>query len=193
MQPVGLLLAAGLGSRYDPSGRTLKLLQPVIVGPGAGLRIAQAAARTLAAPGIRRIAVVRPPDDPHQPELHALLRSEGCELVVCERAAEGMGSSIACGVRATEDAEGWVVALGDMPMIAPATVITVVAALRAGHMVVAPSWQGRRGHPVGFAAECRPELLTLQGDRGARDVLAAHPPQLIEVDDPGILTDIDHP
>jgi molybdenum cofactor cytidylyltransferase len=192
MQPVGLLLAAGLGSRYDPSGRSLKLLQPVTSGPQAGLPIAQAAARTLAAAGIRCFAVVRPLDDPHQTELHALLRSEGCELVICEHAADGMGASLACGVRATEDADGWIVALGDMPMIAPATVISVVAALRTGHATVAPTWQGRRGHPVGFAAACREELLHLQGDRGARDVLVAHPPHLIDVDDPGILADIDH-
>lgn len=191
MQPIGLLLAAGLGSRYDPSGRSLKLLQTVSSGPHAGMRVVQAAARTLAAAEIPRFAVVRPLDDPHQPELHALLRSEGCELVVCEHAAAGMGASLACGIRATEAAAGWVVALGDMPMIAPATVISVVTALRAGHTAVAPCWQGRRGHPVAFAAACGQELLQLEGDRGARDVLAAHPPHLIDVDDPGILADID--
>jgi molybdenum cofactor cytidylyltransferase len=78
-----------------------------------------------------------------------------------------------------------------MPMIAPATVINVVAASRRSHGGCSELARSR-GHPVGFAAECRPELLTLQGDRGARDVLAAHPPHLIDVDDPGILTDIDH-
>lgn len=192
MQPVGLLLAAGLGTRYDPSGRSLKLLQRVTTGPHAGLLIAQAAARALRGAGIRCFAVVRPLADSHQPELHALLRSEGCELIVCERAAEGIGSSLACGARMTEAADGWVVALGDMPMIAPATVVSVVTALRAGHAAVAPSWHGQRGHPVGFAACCRQELLRLQGDRGARDVLAAHAPHLVDVDDPGILTDIDH-
>jgi molybdenum cofactor cytidylyltransferase len=192
MQPVGLLLAAGLGSRYDPSGRSLKLLQPVTTGPHAGLRIVQAAARALAAAGLQCFAVVRPLDDPHQTELHALLRGEGCELVVCEQAAAGMGSSIARGVGATEGADGWVVTLGDMPMIAPATIIGIIEALHSGHAAVAPTWQGRRGHPVGFSATCRQELMHLQGDRGARDVLAAHPLHLIEVDDPGILTDIDH-
>jgi molybdenum cofactor cytidylyltransferase len=193
MPPVGLLLAAGLGSRFDPSGRSLKLLQPVTSGPHAGLRIVQAAARALANSGIRCVAVVRQLEDPHQSELHALLQSEGCELVVCEQADAGMGASLACGVRATEDADGWIVALGDMPMIEAATVTSVVAALRAGHTAVAPRWQGRRGHPVGFAAACRQELVLLQGDRGARDVLAAHPPHLIDIDDPGILTDIDEP
>jgi molybdenum cofactor cytidylyltransferase len=193
MPPVGLLLAAGLGSRFDPSGRSLKLLQPVTSGPHAGLRIVQAAARALASSGIRRVAVVRPLGDPHQPELHALLQGAGFELVVCEQADAGIGASLACGVRATEDADGWIVALGDMPMIAPETVTAIIAALSAGHTTVAPRWQGRRGHPVGFAAACRLELLLLRGDRGARDVLTSHPPHLIDVDDPGILTDIDEP
>jgi molybdenum cofactor cytidylyltransferase len=193
MRPVSLLLAAGLGTRFDPSGRTLKLLQPTAAGPHAGLPIVQAAARSLAAAGLRRrFAVVRPPAHPHQPELHALLLGEGCELLICEAAAEGMGSSLACGVRATSDADAWIVALGDMPMIAPATVEAIAAALRAGHATVAPSYRGDRGHPVGFAASCRPELMRLHGDRGARDLLVAHPPHLIEVDDPGILADIDH-
>lgn len=190
--PVALLLAAGLGTRFDPSGRSLKLLQPTLTGPHAGLPIVQAAARALAAAGLRRFAVVRPPDHPHQPELHALLSREGCELLICAQAAEGMGASIACGVRATADADGWIVALGDMPMIAPATIEAVAAALRAGHATVAPSHRGQRGHPVGFAASCRQELMRLQGDRGARELLVAQPPHLIEVDDAGVLADIDH-
>jgi molybdenum cofactor cytidylyltransferase len=192
MRLVSLLLAAGLGTRFDPSGRSLKLLQPTVAGAYAGLPIVQAAARSLAAAGLPRYAVVRPSAHPHQPELHALLLREGCELLICEEAAVGMGSSLACGVRATSDADGWIVALGDMPMIAPATVEAIVAALRSGHTTVAPSCRGARGHPVGFAASCGPELMQLHGDRGARDLLVAHPPHLIEVDDPGILADIDH-
>lgn len=190
--PVALLLAAGLGTRFDPSGRSLKLLQPTATGPHAGLPLVQAAARALAAAGIRRYAVVRPIVHPHQPELHALLLSEGCELLICAQAAEGMGSSLACGVRATRNADGWIIALGDMPMIAMATVLAIAEALRAGHATVAPVFRGQRGHPVGFAASCGPALMQLHGDRGARDLLDVQPPHLIEVDDAGILADIDH-
>jgi molybdenum cofactor cytidylyltransferase len=46
---------------------------------------------------------------------------------------------------------------------------------------------------VGFAARWRTELLALTGDRGARDVLAAHPDELVllPTDDAGVLRDVD--
>ena len=70
-----------------------------------------------------------------------------------------------------------------------------VAALAAGSALVAPFHHGQRGHPVGFAAEFGPELLSLRGDAGARDLLARHASALtrLDVDDPGILIDVDTP
>jgi molybdenum cofactor cytidylyltransferase len=190
ISPVGVLLAAGLGARYDPTGACLKLLQPA---PGArdGVPIVAAAARHLRAAVARTLAVVRPRDHPHQAELHALLVSEGCELVICERADAGMGASLACGVRAVADADAWLVALGDMPAISPASIEAVADALRAGHATAAPTHRGRRGHPVGFSSRCRAALLACDGDRGARAVLERFPPHLVEVDDAGILVDVD--
>ncbi|MGE5712793.1 MAG: nucleotidyltransferase family protein, partial [Betaproteobacteria bacterium] len=90
-------------------------------------------------------------------------------------------------------ADGWVIALADMPAIQPDTLRRVVDALKAGAATVAPTYRGRRGHPVGFSAAMRSELLASAGDIGARSVLARHPPQLIEVDDPGVLYDVDTP
>jgi molybdenum cofactor cytidylyltransferase len=60
-------------------------------------------------------------------------------------------------------------------------------------MVAAPFHDGRRGHPVGFGAACFDALATLDGDAGARDVVAAHGDALVrlEVDDPGVLRDVD--
>jgi molybdenum cofactor cytidylyltransferase len=108
-------------------------------------------------------------------------------------AVEGTGASIACAVRATPWARGWIVALADMPAIEPDTVQAVRAALLAGAESAAPFHRGRRGHPVGFGAACRAELAALDGDEGARAVLARHPPARLEVDDPGILFDVDTP
>ncbi len=188
---VGVLLAAGLGTRYDPTGECLKLLEPVRAGLYAGDPIVVAAARNLRTAVERTLAIVRPPHHPHQTELHDLLRKEGCELVVCEQAASGMGASLACGVRASADADGWIIALGDMPAIEPATISAVVQALRAGHATVAPAYQGRRGHPVAFAARCFEDLVACHGDRGAQGVLEKFPPHLLDVDDDGIVIDID--
>lgn len=191
-KPIGVLLAAGVGTRYDPAGRRLKLLQPSQKGLHVGLPIAAAAARNLRVAAERIVAVVRSIDQPHQPRLHELLTLEGCQLVVCENASDGIGTSLACAVNATQGAAGWIVALADMPEIDPATIKRVADALYAGHTTAAPIFRGQRGHPVGFAALCQHELLSCSGDEGARAVLRKFAPHLIEVDDAGVLVDIDH-
>ncbi len=188
---VGVLLAAGIGQRYDPAGRRLKLLAPSPVGPWAGQPLAVAALRNLRAAIADVIVVLRPANDGRQRELHALLARERAPLVVCEAADAGMGASLSCGVRARPDAAGWLIALADMPAVLPSTIAGIRDALLRGHEAAAPRHRGERGHPVGFGRSCRAELLALAGDAGARSVLANHPPLLIDVDDAGCLLDID--
>jgi molybdenum cofactor cytidylyltransferase len=189
--PIGLLLAAGIGTRYDSTGQHLKLLQPVHAGKHGGVPIVAAAARNLKTAVARTLAVVRPRTHPHQLRLHNLLESEGCELVLCEHAADGIGASLACGVRAAANASGWIVALGDMPAVEPHTINAVMQALLQGHPTVAPTYEERLGHPVGFSAHCLADLLTCDGDQGARAVLEKFPPHLIAARDGGVLMDID--
>lgn len=190
---VGILLAAGLGTRFDPTGARLKLLEPAPAGAHAGRPLAVAAALNLRAAVDEVVAVVRPIDGDAQRSLHAALADAGCRLVVCERAGEGMGASLACGVLAASSADGWLIALADMPAIAPATIAAVARALRAGHAAAAPFVGGRRGHPVGFSRACFDQLARSTGDSGARGVFAEHPPFRVEVDDRGALLDIDSP
>jgi len=102
----------------------------------------------------------------------------------------GMGSSIAAGVSASPDSCGWLVLPGDMPMVRPATLIAVARALDH-HPVAYAQHRGRRGHPAGFAAELYPELAALSGDEGARRIIGRYPAFAVDVDDPGILVDID--
>jgi molybdenum cofactor cytidylyltransferase len=108
-------------------------------------------------------------------------------------AARGMGASLAHGVAQRRGADGWIVALGDMPLIKPATIATIARELEAGRELVAPAYKGQRGHPVGLGKRYGAQLLALSGDAGARDIIAAHKDQLtlIECDDPGVLQDID--
>jgi len=102
----------------------------------------------------------------------------------------GMGYSIACGVSARPDASGWLILPGDMPMVKPATLRAVAAELHQ-HTVAYAQYRGRRGHPVGFSAELYSELAALSGDEGARRLVARYPAHGVEVDDPGVLIDID--
>ncbi len=102
----------------------------------------------------------------------------------------GMGYSIGAGVSARPDATGWLVLPGDMPLVQPATLLSVAREL-AHHAVVYAQHKGRRGHPVGFSAELYSELVALEGDEGARRLVARYAAFGVEVDDPGVLIDVD--
>jgi molybdenum cofactor cytidylyltransferase len=188
-----ILLAAGVGRRFDPTGARLKLLEPATSGPCAGLPLAAAALRSLKQACGDVVAVVRPADTAAQRTLHALLAAHGAQLVLCTDADLGMGHSLACGIRARIDVAGWVIALADMPAVSVRTIAAIRDAIAGGQDTAAPVFRGERGHPVGFGRVCRDELLALEGDSGARSVLAAHPPLLLDTDDPGCLHDIDRP
>ena len=102
----------------------------------------------------------------------------------------GMGPSISAGVAVRPHAAGWLVLPGDMPLVQPSTLVAV-ARLLDDHAVVYAQHRGKRGHPVGFAPELYSELLALGGDEGARRLVARYPAFGVELDDPGILIDID--
>jgi molybdenum cofactor cytidylyltransferase len=104
----------------------------------------------------------------------------------------GMGSSIAAGIAARPHARGWLVLPGDMPRVQPETLRRVAAELEH-HPVAYAQHRGRRGHPVGFASELYSELVQLSGDEGARRLVARYPAYGVELDDAGVLLDIDTP
>jgi molybdenum cofactor cytidylyltransferase len=184
--PVGILLAAGRGRRFDPSGTRNKLLQPL----AGGEPVAVASARTLLAVLPTVIAVVRPSDGG---VAHAL-RAIGCEVTVCADADQGMGASLAHAVRhSLPAAQSWLIALGDMPHLQPSTIQALADAVAGGAVVAAPIKNGRRGNPVAFGADCLASLLALGGDEGARRILQLYRVSELDVDDPGIFQDIDQP
>lgn len=243
---VGILLAAGRGRRFDPTGLRKKLLQALPASDGAGgdatfidrpghampghegpghdgpghegpgragpgndmpvndparqpvtaddksgraLTVVAASAAHLLQVLPTVLAVVRPGDE----DVADALRAAGCTVLRCADADDGMAASLACALRAAPRACGWVVALGDMPYVAPSTVQALADAVRSGATLAAPVMDGRRGNPVGFAASLLPELLALRGEEGARRLFGRHAFTAIAVDDPGVLRDIDLP
>ena len=182
---VGILLAAGRGARFDPAGVQNKLLQRL----PDGREVAVASAKNLleAIPSV--LSVVRAGND----ALGESLRSAGCEVTVCPNAEEGMAASLVHALSLTRDARGWVIALGDMPYVKPSTITKLAAAVSGGAAIAAPVLDGRRGNPVAFGRAHLDALLQLRGDEGARHLLRNHPVTEVQVDDPGILRDIDTP
>ena len=180
---VGLLLAAGVGRRFGADKRWQALAD------GTPMALASAACLRAACDDV--LAVLRPDDE----ALGERLLDLGCRVMVNPQAEGGLGSSLAAGVRASADAAGWLVALADMPFIASASHQAVRERLLAGASLVVPSYGGQRGHPVGFAREWYGELSRLDGDFGARHILREHADRLevLELDDAGILADVDAP
>ena len=183
MNIIGLLLAAGSASRFGSDKLRHELPH--------GVAIAVQSARHLKTQITRIIAVVRP----GSAELLDALRQEGCEAVVCNDAGEGMGASLACAVRAAGAADGYLVALGDMPFVRPTTIAAVRDALAAGALIAAPYFRSRRGHPVALSGNFYKELSALRGDEGAKKLLAANEQRIVKipVGDPGVIRDIDRP
>lgn len=202
----GILLAAGRGSRFGGDKLLAKLPAATHLA-AAGTPIGVASARHLeagmragavhggdpctGAPGWQTmtLAVVRAGDT----ALAQFLAGEVGRVVTCPEADDGMGASLASGVTAAAAADGWVVALADMPWIAPSTIASIAAAIANGAPIAAPVYAGRRGHPVGFASRYRDALQALSGDEGARRIVDDDRERLVlvAVDDPGIARDVD--
>lgn len=189
MTPVGILLAAGRGRRFDPAGQRNKLLQPLAEDEP----VVVASARKLLA-AVPRVVAVVPPDDGGVARRLAAL---GCDVTVCPDADSGMAASLTHAIRHTlamvPPPQAWLVALGDMPYVDPATLRRLVDALTAGAGIAAPVLDGRRGNPVGFNAVHLDALLALRGDQGARRLLQTCPVTEVPVHDAGIFRDIDTP
>jgi molybdenum cofactor cytidylyltransferase len=184
----GILLAAGSARRFGS--------QKLLARLPDGRYVVEASAGSLLAAVGRVIAVIG-----HDDRLGRVLDDCGCQVVINETAPEGMGTSIAAGVRAgaADNPAGWIVALGDMPYLQRATICAVRDRLMAGGGIVIPTHLQQRGHPVGFAREYGAALMNLRGDSGARAVVSAavagNPAvlQLVPVADAGVLADIDTP
>ncbi len=162
-----LLLCGGKSSRFGAD----KLIFSHSREGGNPIPIAVQSARNLMQ-GAGNVLAVIPPGATHP---RGILQAAGCEILESPHTARGLGASLAAGVAAS----------------------AVKERLEQGALIAAPMLRGggARGHPVGFSRALREELIAIDGDEGARSVIAAHRGEvsLVEVDDPGIVKDIDTP
>jgi len=180
-RPAVVVLAAGRGSRYGADCD--KLEQPV-----DGVAMLSRTLRNVLASQLDVVVVTTDA----MAELARRSVAARDLVVMGPTAPFGMGYSIAAGVGARAQASGWLIMPADMPLVRPQT-LTAVAAALGHHPLVYAQYRGQRGHPVGFSAELFTELVTLTGDEGARRLLARYPSHAVDVDDPGVLIDVDTP
>ena len=111
---------------------------------------------------------------------------------------EGLGSSLRTGIAAVpKEADGAIVCLGDMPQVDATLIDKLIAAFdpEKGALVVTPTIDGRRGNPVVWSRRFFPDLMAVQGDVGARNLIGSYAEAVVEVPVAGdaALIDVDTP
>ena len=183
-----IILAAGTGSRFRQIAGPDKdkLLADCTGRDGAVRSVIEQVLVNLPASLEKRVLVT----SKDRPQAIRMAQAYGCDVVELE--SPGLGDSIAAGVQACPELDGWLMVLGDMPFILPSSIEQVVAGIRADGISV-PVLAGEYGHPVGFGGEFGPKLMALTGDRGAKVLFAGAQVVEVPVDDPGVTWDVDVP
>lgn len=183
-----IILAAGAGSRFRriAGPDKDKLLADCTGRDGAVRSVIEQVLVSLPASLEKRVLVT----SKDRPQAIRMAQAYGCDFV--ELDSSGLGDSIAAGVRACPELDGWLMVLGDMPFILPSSIEQVAAGIRADAISV-PVLAGEYGHPVGFGRGFGPKLMALTGDRGAKALFAGAQVVEVPVDDPGITWDVDVP
>lgn len=178
------MLAAGYSRRFGGDKRRATL---------ADGRSLLAASLALPCSMLEEVWLVLRPDE----SIAELGLPASIKLVQHPLTAQGMGHSLAAGAEcllAESNADVVAIFLADMPSIRRDS-LEALMAFAASNRIVLPSHQGKRGHPVLFGRDFWPQLATLGGDAGAKAVLQhnAEALHIVELNDPGVLQDIDTP
>ncbi|UEH07214.1 nucleotidyltransferase family protein [Pseudomonas sp. HN8-3] len=186
MTVTAIVLAAGQGSRFRAeAGADQDKLLAACVGPDGVIRpVIEQVLRNLPERVVTRWLVT----SPGRGEVIRLAEAYGCQVVLLD--SSGMGDSIAAAVKASGAADGWLVVLGDMPFIQSSSIERLIASVEG---ITVPVSAGQYGHPVAFDHTFGPALMALSGDRGAKPLFAQTQVREVQVDDPGVLWDVDVP
>ncbi|MEZ2720139.1 NTP transferase domain-containing protein [Paenalcaligenes hominis] len=183
----GIVLAAGRGTRFDPSGQHNKLLITLVHGNS----VLRSSCLALMSHVDELVVVLREPC----PRIEAELRTLQLRYVYCEQADQGLGYSLACGIQHTHPQQAWVVSLGDLPFVQSTTYSILLANHATYGGIVRPSYQQQIGHPVVFSASLADELAQVRYADGPKHIFKKYADQsrVLAVSDAGVCADIDYP
>lgn len=178
-----LVLAAGMSTRFGATKQAVNY---------AGIPLVRRAVATASAVCPERVLLVVG----HDPEtvVDAAGDFKG-RVVRNSRYREGLGASIAAGVRSLEsDAGAVIVCLADQPLVSAVHLLALIDAWDGGSdEIVTTAYAGTQGPPVLFGSGCFDALSELQGDTGAKTLFkdqrftitsVAFEPAAIDVDKP---------
>ena len=188
-QLAAIVLAAGSSSRFGESNKLHERL------PGGNSVIEQVIQIVSEFPFDHRLVVCSPNDV----ILPKLAETYFFQCTVNTDPAQGIGYSIACGVRSLKATKctASAIFLGDMPFLNPKTLELVITNFVQGNCtkITRPSYSGQPGHPVIFPKLWFDELTDLKGDEGAKRIIQKNLDSLRDIpsNDAGVLRDIDAP
>ncbi len=174
------------------AGESRRMGQPKLLLPLGDKTVIEHAVASMFGSGVDELIVVL---GDQAKAVRGILSGLGVKTVVNQDYKRGMSSSLVAGLRAVDpQTQAVLIALGDLPLLRPASVKRLIRAYVSGqHGIVVPVYQGQRGHPVLFDLKYRAALEGLRGDTGAREILTRHPEDVLEVtvSDAGVRRDID--
>lgn len=182
-----LVLAAGRSTRFGPSNKLLADLD--------GEPVVRRTVRAVLGSGVAGVTVVTG----HMADaVRAALAGLEVSFAESPHYRDGLAASLKAGLAALpRGIDGVVVALGDMPGVTSGDIDRLISGLapKEGRSIVVPTHGGKRGNPVLFAAHLLPELMEVEGDAGAKQVIVRHAEEVAEVDigSTRIFADVDTP
>jgi molybdenum cofactor cytidylyltransferase len=179
------------------AGSSRRMGRPKLLLPFGDTTVAGSLLAALRRGGAGRIVVVIAP---HDEALRANALAAGAEVAVNENPERGMLSSILAGVERLGGAaalaaagEPLLITPADLPAIRPATILALIATLERGARLAVPTYRGKRGHPLAIDPALVPSIAAVDPNQGLRQLLDRHAVTELEVEDRGVIADVDTP
>lgn len=173
-----IILAAGFSQRFGGQ----KLMEKI-----NGMPMIRRVADAVRALGFKRVVLVY-----RQRRVKRAAKDRGITYARNAAAAEGIGSSVRCGVKAAGADDAYIFFMGDQPFVCGETVQRLRGAFEKGlGSIVVPRYAGRAGNPVVFGAEWRPALQNLKGDAGGRTLIRENADKVCYIDVPDAAAGMD--